>query len=69
MNGISNIASAGIGPINEILENTTLVSQTVEYNYSISSDANDTCVVQGSFSVIVSPRPVLTAGLKIQLHL
>ena len=56
--GISNMAGAGVGAITEILENTTTISQTVTYQYSIQTEGG--CTDQGSFSIIVAPRPVLT---------
>ncbi|MEK9603191.1 MAG: PKD-like domain-containing protein, partial [Flavobacteriaceae bacterium] len=56
--GISNTAGAGVGAITEVLENTTTISQTVTYQYSIQT--NGGCTDQGSFSIIVEPKPVLT---------
>ena len=55
VNGISNVANTGTtGLINEVLENTSTISQTVIYEYNLDGGS---CLSQGSFSVIVSPRP------------
>jgi hypothetical protein len=58
--GISQIASSGVGPVNEALTNTTTAPIVVTYVYTISANG---CSAPQNVTVTVNPIPNLTSTL------